>query len=49
MPKTLRKICAAVHTPVLAGGLIADKEDVLAALSAGAMAISTTNQQVWMM
>ena len=49
MPKTIRKICAAVHTPVLAGGLIADKEDVLAALSAGAMAISTTNQQVWMM
>ena len=32
MPKTIRKICAAVHTPVLAGGLIADKEDVLAAL-----------------
>ena len=38
-----------VHTPVLAGGLISDKEDVMAALRAGAMAISTTNQQVWMM
>ena len=49
MPKTIRKICAAVHTPVLAGGLISDKEDVMAALRAGAMAISTTNQQVWMM
>ena len=29
------------------GGLIADKEDVLAALEAGATAISTTNQAVW--
>lgn len=37
------------QAPVLAGGLIADKEDVMAALRAGAMAISTTNQQVWLM
>ena len=33
--------------PVLAGGLIADKEDVMAALEAGITAISTTNQAVW--
>ena len=33
--------------PVLTGGLIADKEDVLSALEAGATAISTTNQAVW--
>lgn len=31
------------------GGLIADKEDVMAALDAGATAISTTNQAVWNM
>ena len=30
-----------------AGGLIADKEDVMAALEAGITAISTTNQAVW--
>lgn len=47
MPKTIRKICGMVHTPVLAGGLIADKEDVFSALSAGAMAISTTNPEIW--
>lgn len=47
MPKTIRKVCQMVHTPVLAGGLITDKEDVLSALNAGAMAISTTNPQVW--
>lgn len=47
MPKTIRKICGMVHTPVLAGGLIADKEDVFNALNAGAMAISTTNPTIW--
>ena len=46
-PKTLRRVCAATRLPVIAGGLIADKEDVLAALEAGATAISTTNQAVW--
>ncbi len=49
MPKTIRKICENAHTPVLAGGLIADKEDVMAALGAGALAISTTNRDVWNM
>ena len=49
MPKAICKICQSIHTPVLAGGLIADKEDVLNALNAGAMAVSTTNPDVWMM
>ena len=51
MPKILRRVCATAKVPVLAGGLIADKEDVMAALeagiTAGATAISTTNQAVW--
>ncbi len=42
MPKILRRVCAKAKVPVLTGGLIADKEDVLAALEAGATAISTT-------
>ncbi|MCD7995324.1 MAG: glycerol-3-phosphate responsive antiterminator, partial [Clostridia bacterium] len=29
--------------------LISDKEDVMAALSAGAISVSTTNQKVWLM
>ena len=32
-----------------AGGLVMDKEDVMAALSAGAISVSTTNQDVWLM
>ena len=49
MPKILRRVCATAKVPVLAGGLIADKEDVMAALEAGITAISTTNQAVWNM
>ncbi len=49
MPKAICKICQTVHTPVLAGGLISDKEDVLSALNAGALAVSTTNSDVWKM
>ena len=48
-PKILRRVCADAKVPVLTGGLIADKEDVMAALDAGATAISTTNQAVWNM
>ncbi len=46
-PKTIRKICARTQTPILAGGLIADKEDVMGALEAGALAISSTKPEVW--
>lgn len=49
MPKIIRKVCKRVKTPVIAGGLITDKEDIMAALDAGAFAVSSTNQQVWLM
>ena len=49
MPKVIRKICRTSRIPIIAGGLITDKEDVVAALSAGAIAVSTTNQDVWRM
>ena len=47
MPKTIRRIVQTTRIPLLAGGLIADKEDVVAALSAGAMAVSATSREVW--
>jgi glycerol uptake operon antiterminator len=49
MPKVIKRINNLINVPVIAGGLIADKEDVLAALSAGAVSISTTNESVWFM
>ncbi len=47
MPKVIRKIKEICHQPVIAGGLIGDKEDVMEALEAGAVSVSTTNQEVW--
>ena len=42
MPKVIRRLSGLIDKPIIAGGLISDREDVLAALNAGAAAISTT-------
>jgi len=47
MPKVIGKVCKMSKTPIIAGGLISDKESVMAALSAGAIAVSSTNHEVW--
>lgn len=47
MPKVIRRIVRAVREPVIAGGLITDKEDIMSALDAGAVSISTTNRELW--
>ena len=49
MPKIIKKVCASVPVPVIAGGLIQEKEDVLQALRAGASGVSTTDISVWKM
>jgi len=49
MPKIIKKVSKELEVPVIAGGLISDKEDVMAALKAGAIAISSTNEKVWEM
>ncbi|MBQ7094974.1 MAG: glycerol-3-phosphate responsive antiterminator [Clostridia bacterium] len=49
MPKIIRQLAATTGKPIIAGGMIRDKEDVLSALSAGAVAISSTNNKVWFM
>lgn len=47
MPKIVRTLTCSLRCPIIAGGLIRDKEDVVTALSAGALAISSTNRSVW--
>lgn len=47
MPKVLGRIAKVSRIPMIAGGLITEKEDVIAALSSGAIAVSSTNQDVW--
>lgn len=36
-----------IHVPIIAGGLINNKKDVMEAMSAGALAVSTSNEEVW--
>ncbi len=49
MPKIIKQMSKSLKIPVIAGGLISEKEDVVAALDAGAIAISSTNRKVWEM
>ena len=49
IPKMIRKIRSMSRVPVICGGLIQEKEDVLNALASGATAISTTCSDVWFM
>lgn len=49
MPKIIKKMVKLMPVPIIAGGLISDKEDVLQALDAGALAISSTKEEVWSM
>lgn len=51
MPKVISRLCEFIEgkVPVIAGGMIMDKEDTMKALNAGATAISTTKQNIWFM
>lgn len=47
MPGILKEMREYTEIPLIAGGLLADKKDVMAALEAGADAISTTKKELW--
>ena len=47
MPRIIKKITHLVPSPVIAGGMIVEKSDVIAAIDAGAISISSTNQDIW--
>lgn len=47
IPKVTRKIADALEVPIICGGLISDKDDIINALHAGAVAISSTNREIW--
>lgn len=49
MPKVVRKICQLSSAPVIAGGLVSDKEDIMELLDAGVTSISSTNPEIWFM
>jgi glycerol uptake operon antiterminator len=47
MPKMITEVKEQVNIPIFAGGLIRTTEDVLAALNAGATAITTSKCELW--
>ncbi|MQN01071.1 MAG: glycerol-3-phosphate responsive antiterminator [Lachnospiraceae bacterium] len=47
LPSVIKQIDEISRVPIMAGGLIRTKDEVLSALNGGAVAISTTNEKVW--
>lgn len=47
LPKVIQYLLKEIDKPVVASGLILDKDDVMGALKAGAFAVSTTNREMW--
>ncbi|MBQ1490307.1 MAG: glycerol-3-phosphate responsive antiterminator [Eubacterium sp.] len=47
LSKVLHWLTDSIHRPVVASGLTQDKDDIIAALSAGAIAVATSNRDLW--
>jgi glycerol uptake operon antiterminator len=47
MTKTIGWVKDKIDIPIIASGLVCDKEDVVAALGKGAIGVSSTNTDVW--
>ena len=47
MPKINKVVVGLTRKPIIASGLINDKEDVMGALEAGVMSVSSSNYDVW--
>lgn len=49
MPRVTKVISTEVNIPIITGGLISDKEDVIASIKAGAIGVSTSREEIWYM
>lgn len=49
LPKVIAQLKERVRVPIIAGGFIHEKEDVIAALQAGALAVSASSPKIWSM
>jgi glycerol uptake operon antiterminator len=47
MPSVIRRICGELPMPVIAGGLIETKDDIIEVLKAGCIAASTGKRELW--
>lgn len=49
IPKVIKSLSSKAAKPIVAGGLIANKEEVIMALNSGATCVSTTRKEIWNM
>lgn len=49
IPKVIEKLAERANKPIVAGGLIETKEEVITALKSGATCVSTTMKEIWTM
>ena len=47
IPKAISEFKSKISPPIIAGGMITEKEDVIQALKAGAIAVSTSKRELW--
>lgn len=47
IPRVIARLSSELCVPVIAGGLLEEKSDILAALGAGALCVSTTDSRLW--
>lgn len=49
IPKVIEKLAEKSNKPIVAGGLIESKEEIITALKSGATCVSTTKEEIWAM
>ncbi len=47
LPKVIERLSRKLPVPLIAGGLMADKGDILSALQSGALCVSTSEESLW--
>lgn len=47
IPRAIVELKKKIRQPIIAGGMISDKEDIIQALKAGAIAVSTSKKELW--
>ncbi|WP_330949224.1 glycerol-3-phosphate responsive antiterminator [Virgibacillus sp. MG-45] len=47
MPHIIDELTALTHLPIIAGGLVSNKNEIMQGLEAGALAISSGNPKLW--
>ena len=47
LPRVIKRLSKKIPVPLIAGGLMTDKSDIVSALQAGALCASTSDEELW--